>query len=179
MLKVVIPASEQYNSAENLFYYSKETTLTLEHSLVSVAKWEAKWHKPFLRKEQKSYEETIDYIRCMTITQNVDPLVYNSIPPDIVNKVDDYINEPMTATTFGMDTSSPNREIITAEIIYYWMTELNIPIECQKWHLNRLLTLVRVCSIKRSPGKKMSRRQTANRYRELNQARRKKYGTKG
>lgn len=179
MLKVTIPASEYYNEAENLFGYTKETELTLEHSLVSIAKWESKWHKPFLETKRKTYAETTDYIRCMTITQNVDPLVYNNIPESVINEVYVYIDEPMTATTFRKDSSDPSREIVTAEVIYYWMTELNIPFECQKWHLNRLLTLVKVCSIKRSPGKKMSKRQVTSRYKELNEARRRKYHSKG
>lgn len=179
MLKVVIPKSEQYDDVNNLFYYTKEQTLTLEHSLVSVAKWEAKWHKPFLSRRNTTYEETADYIRCMTLTQNVDPLVYNNIPSSVIEEVERYLDEPMTASTFPKDNSPPSREIVTAEVIYYWMTELNIPFECQKWHLNRLLTLIKTCSLKKSPRKKMSRRQTASQYREMNRARRKRFNTKG
>lgn len=179
MLKITIPGSELYDPVNNLFYNTKDQELTLEHSLVSVAKWESKHHKPFFGSTSKTFEETVDYIRCMTITQNVDPVVYGGITSEIVDRVKEYIDEPMTATTFTKDNSPPNRETVTAEIIYYWMTALNIPFECQKWHLNRLLALVRVCSLKSSPGKKMSKRQTANKYRDLNKARRKKFKTRG
>lgn len=178
-LKVVIPAGEQYDEVNDLFCNeTKEQTLTLKHSLVSLAKWEARWHRPFLGKERKTYEETVDYIRCMTVTQNVDPMVYNYVPQSVIEEVDRYIDEPMTATTFNDDKKTSN-QIVTAEIIYYWMTALNIPFSCEKWHLNRLLALIRVCSLKNSPGKKMSRREITSRNKALNQARRKKYKTRG
>ena len=179
MLKISIPASEQYDSINNLFCYTKEQTLVLEHSLVSISKWESKWHKPFLGKEQKTYEEIVDYIKCMTLTQNVDPLIYNNITEKIIAEVYNYIDEPMTATTFSKEKVSPNREIITAEIIYYWMISLQIPFECQKWHLNRLLTLIKVCSIKNTPSKKMSKRDLMNRNRSLNASRRRALNSKG
>ena len=179
MLTIVIPAGEQYDSVNNLFINTKEQTLTLEHSLVSVSKWEAKWHKPFISKENKTLEETIDYIKCMTITQNVDPNVYNFIDNDIIKRVYKYIDAPMTATTFSKDNSPPSREIITSELIYYWMISLNIPVEFQKWHLNRLLTLIKVCSIKNSPKKKMSKRELMSRNRALNASRRKNLNSRG
>lgn len=179
MLKITIPASEQYDSVNNLFCYTKEQTLVLEHSLVSISKWESKWRKPFLGKERKTFEETIDYIKCMTLTQNVDPLVYNGITQSVINEVFDYIDEPMTATTFSKEKASPNREVITAEIIYYWMIALQIPFECQKWHLNRLLTLIKVCSIKNSPNRKMSKRELMSRNRALNASRRKTLNSRG
>ena len=125
-------------------------------------------------------EESIDYIRCMTITQNVDPLVYNSITPEIFNEVQEYIELPMTATWFNdRREGSPSREVITSELIYYWMIALNIPFECQKWHLNRLLTLIRVCNIKNAPPKKMSKREIMERNRALNAMRKKQMHTKG
>lgn len=179
MLTIVIPSGEQYDPVNNLFINTKEQTLTLEHSLVSVSKWEAKWHKPFISKENKTLEETIDYIKCMTITQNVDPNVYNFIDNDIIKRVYKYIDAPMTATTFSKDNSPPSREIITSELIYYWMISLNIPVEFQKWHLNRLLTLIKVCSIKNSPKKKMSKRELMSRNRTLNASRRKNLNSRG
>jgi len=179
MLEVTIPQTSFYDEANNLFIDINEQTLTLEHSLVSIEKWEAKWHVPFLSREPKTYEQTVDYIRCMTLTKNVDPLVYRAVTGDVIEKVNAYIDEPMTATTFSKDNSPPSREIVTAELVYYWMTALNIPYECRKWHFNRLMTLVRVCNLKNSPGKKMSKRATASRNRELNRARRNKYKTKG
>lgn len=136
--------------------------------------------KPFIdNKNVKTRAETLDYIKCMTITQNVDPNIYNFLSYDNIKKINEYIDAPMTATTFSKQTSSPNREIITSEIIYYWMIALNIPIKCEKWHLNRLLTLIRVCNIKNTPPKKMSSREIMNRNATLNAARRKQLNSKG
>lgn len=180
MLKVTVPASEYFDEDKNEFFYTKEQTLSLEHSLVSISKWESKWGKPFLSdKHPKSLVETLDYIKCMTLTQNVDPLIYSNITDDIVEQIKSYIDNPMTATWFSEEKARPSREIITSEVIYYWMIELNIPFECQKWHLNRLLTLIKVCNLKRQGNKKMSRREIIDRNRALNEARRKKYNTKG
>lgn len=179
MLEITIPKSEQFNEDTQEFYYINECTLRLEHSLVSISKWEAKWHKPFLVDDEKTREEIIDYIRCMTITQNVDPHVYYAITEKDISLVEDYIKDPMTATTFRNESKKVNREIVTSELIYYWMVALEIPFECQKWHLNRLLTLIKVCNIKNQPEKKMSTREILNNNRALNAARRKKFHTKG
>lgn len=177
MLKLVIPKTEAYDEVNNRFINVKETTLQLEHSLVSLSKWESIHHKPFLSKEPMTNDETIDYIRCMTVTQNVDPDVYRVLPASIMKQVMDYIEDPMTATWFSeQKNQKPSREIVTSELIYYWMISFNIPVEFQKWHLNRLLTLIRVCSIKNGPQKKMGQADVMNQYRELNNARRKAQG---
>lgn len=178
MLLLTIPPIEMFNEKTSEFVYSKETKISLEHSLVSLSKWESRWNKPFLSKNNKTLEETIDYIRCMTITQNVDPEVYFRLTDENINTINKYIESPMTATTFS-DNGHSSREIITSELIYYWMISLNIPMECQKWHLNRLLTLIRVCNIKNAPAKKMSRREIMNRNAALNAARRKKLNSTG
>ena len=180
MLQITIPSVEEYDEVNNEFTVSKECVLQLEHSLVSLSKWESKWHKPFLIKGDKTNEESIDYIRCMTVTQNVSPEVYDHITQVIINEVVAYIEAPMTATTFSQnDKNIVNREVITAEIIYYWMVALNIPFECQKWHLNRLLTLINVCNIKNQPPKKMSKAEMFSRNRALNEARRRTLNTPG
>lgn len=179
MLQLTIPGSEMFNESTNEFYTTKDTVLQLEHSLVSLSKWESKWNIPFLGKTEKTIEQTIDYIRCMTITQNVNPIVYACLTNENIEAINNYIDLPMTATTFSDIHSSPNREIVTSELIYYWMIALNIPMECQKWHLNRLLTLIRVCNVKNTPPKKMSRGDIMRRNAALNAARRKKYNTKG
>jgi hypothetical protein len=171
MLKITIPAVEQYNEVLNEFTTTKEQKLQLEHSLVSLSKWESKWNKPFLTREEKTIPETIDYIRCMTITQNVDKEVYNFVTNDNIIQVRKYIEEEMTATTFSNKSKTINREVITAEIIYYWMIALNVPFECQKWHLNRLLTLINVCNLKNAPPKKMGKKELANRNSAINAAR--------
>ena len=181
MLEITVPNQELFNEETSEFIYIKEQTLRLEHSLVSVSKWESKWLKPFLSKEEKTPEETIDYIRCMTITQNVDPMVYYAITNENINKVSKYIDSPMTATWFSkvQDRPGASREVVTSELIYYWMIALNIPMECQKWHLNRLLTLIKICNIKNQDPKKMSKKAIMSSNKSLNAARRAKYNSKG
>ena len=145
MLKITIPATELFDEKTQTFITVKEQPLTLEHSLLSLSKWESKWHKPFLGKEAKPFEQQRDYIRSRTITQNVDPSAYYALTQEQLKKIDDYIQDPMTATWFN-DKNQPKsgKEVITAEIIYYWMKSLQIPFDCEKWHLNRLLTFIRV-----------------------------------
>jgi len=179
VLQLEIPKRELFDDSKSEFITIKQESLQLEHSLVSLSKWESKWCKPFLG-NIKSTEETIDYIRCMTITQNVRPEVYSNLPDIVFKQVEEYVNAPMTATWFA-DTKSKSKssEAITAELIYYWMIALTIPIECQKWHLNKLLTLVRICNIKNQPPKKKGRRETLADQSAINRARREKYNTKG
>lgn len=180
MLQITIPAVEQWDERKQEFVITKEQTLQLEHSLVSLSKWESKWCKPFLTKQEKTFEETLDYIKCMTITQNVNPEVYNYLTNKNIEEIYNYINAPMTATYFSDDKiAKTSREQNTAELIYYRMIALNIPFECQKWHLNRLLTLIKVCNIKNQPPKKRSRKEIMSRNAALNAARRKQLNTKG
>ncbi len=180
MLEITIRGGEFFDEGSGSFLQIKDQTLKLEHSLVSLSKWEAKWHKPFLTREPKTAAESVDYIRCMTLTQNVNPNVYKAITPQILQEVSAYIDASMTATTFPKDRNGkPTREIITAEIIYYWMICHNIPFECQKWHLSRLLTLINVCNVKNGPQKKMSRKELIARNRALNAARRKRSNSRG
>lgn len=180
MLKLVIPSVEMYDEEKSEFITTKGQTLSLEHSLVSLSKWESKWKKPFLTKEEKPMAETIDYIRRMTTTQNVDPEVYNNITQSNLEAVRSYIEDDMTATTFNQTEKTGGRkEIVTAELIYYWMIALHIPFECQKWHLNRLLTLINVCNIKSTPPKKRSKREIMSRNAAINAARRKAMNSEG
>lgn len=180
MLKIAIPLKEEeWDGLNEIFIEPCYEILQLEHSLVSISKWESKWCKPFLN-QKKTTEETIDYIKCMTLTPKVDPDVYNHLSKKNIEEINNYIEAPMTATTFSNDKNGGrNKEVITSEIIYYYMLAFNIPFECQKWHLNRLLTLIRVCSIKNNPGKKMSKREIMDRNAALNAARRKQFNSKG
>lgn len=176
----IVTESEQWDEEKQEFVQPKTQTLQLEHSLVSISKWESKWNKSFLSNTQKTYEETIDYIKCMTLTPNVDPDVYLCLSDENIYNVNDYISLPMTATYFNESKNGQGgRETITSELIYYWMISLNIPFECQEWHLNRLLTLIRVCNIKNSPPKKMSKGEIMSRNAALNAARKKQFNTKG
>lgn len=179
MHKITIPAIELYDERTEMFIYSKEQTINLEHSLLSLSKWESKWCTPFLSKDDKTIDESIDYIRCMTITSNVDPEIYNNITIDNIRQVKEYIDAPMTATTFPKDDKTPNREIMTAELIYYWMVALAIPFSCEKWHLNRLLTLINVCNVKNQPPKKMNKKEVMRRNAAINAARKQQMNTSG
>lgn len=181
MLTIKVPAKEMFDERTQTFFTFKEQVLQLEHSLVSISKWESKWCKPFLSKTTNmSTEEALDYIRCMTITQNVDPSVYRRLSVDNMDKINEYIDAPMTATTFGEDKQKgQSKEVPTSELIYYWMISQNVPMECQRWHLNRLLTLLRIFNVKNQSPKKMSKRDVMNRYAALNAARRKQFNTKG
>lgn len=180
MLSIKTADIEYYNEASSEFMFLKGRPIDLEHSLVSLSKWESKWHKPFLGKTPKTDYETRDYIRCMIIDKNVQDDIYYTISESQLKEISEYIDDPMTATTFSdMSSGSKSYEIITSELIYYWMISLNIPFECQKWHLNRLLTLIHICSIKNAPRKKMSRNQIYNRNTALNAARREQLNTKG
>ena len=180
MLNIKIPATEVFDEIKGEFLTVKEQTLQLEHSLISISKWESKWNKPFLSNADKTSEEVIDYIKCMTLSPNISDDVYRCLSQSNIKTINDYIDAPMTATTFSEDKNGKrNREVITAELIYYWMIALQIPFECQKWHLNRLLTLVRVCNVKNQPPKKMSKRDVMSRNARLNAARRQQLNTKG
>ena len=181
MLTLNVPISpEGWDEVKQEFVEPKNQVLQLEHSLISLSKWESKWHKPFYSKKEMSNEETLDYIKCMTLNKNVDFDVYNHLTPENIKEVLDYIGDSMTATTFSKETNSGNnREVITSELIYYWMIASNIPFECQKWHLNRLITLIRVCSIKNSPPKKRSKRDIMSRNAALNASRKRQMNTKG
>ena len=183
MFTITFPEEERWDEELQEFVTYKAQTINLEHSLVSLSKWESKWNKPFLSKEPKTYEESIDYFKCMTITPNVDPSIYSRLTIDQIKQINDYIDAPMTATWFnereGGGPGKHSGEQVTSEIIYYWMIALQIPFECQKWHLNRLLTLVRVCNIKNKPPKKMSKAEIMSKNKALNAARRASMGSKG
>ena len=180
MLEIEVPGTEIWDSEKEIFYYTDPSKLVLEHSLISISKWESKWNKPFLSKDEKTSEEMIDYVKCM-IVNRADPMVCNCLTTDNYKQINDYIAAPMTATTFRENGGAPrrNREIMTAEVIYFYMISFGIPFECEKWHINRLLTLIRVCSIKNSPSKKMSKSAAAKQQRALNAQRRAKAHSKG
>lgn len=184
MLTIEIPPIELFDSKENRFIDVKAKSITLEHSLISLSKWESKWEKPFLSsdpKNKKSSEEMLSYIECMTITPNVSPTTYLALSEKNIESINEYINSPRSATTFGGTNKKPsfNRETITSELIYYWMVACQIPMECERWHLNRLLTLIKICQIKNEPPKKMSRSEIYARNKALNEARRAKHGSRG
>jgi len=172
---------ESYNEATNEFVIvaTEYFTLQLEHSLVSLSKWESFFHKPFLGPADKSPEEILWYVQAMTLTPDVPPEVFTRFSQNNVDQINAYIEDKMTATFFSESKSPPSAQIVTAELIYYWMIAHGIPFECQHWHLNRLLTLVKVCNRMNEPQKKMSQNELIARNRELNRQRLKELGTKG
>ena len=181
MLVITVPGVEGWDEQKEEFVSAKPPAcLQLEHSLISLAKWESKWEKPFLSKEQKTVEETIDYIRCMTLNPNVPADVYDRLSSQNFRDVHAYIDAKRSATTISEDQKGHrSKEIVTSELIYYWMVALQIPFECQKWHLNRLLMLIRVCNIKNQPPKKQSQRSILKQNAALNAARRRRTHSKG
>lgn len=181
MLHIKVPAREFYDESIGEFVYVDEQTLVMEHSLISISKWEAKWKKPYLSNDQKTKEELFDYLKCMTVKPSkVDPMVYRALSKENLKDIYDYIQDPMTATTINEPKQSGRKEVLTSEVIYYYMIAQNIPIELEKWHINRLITLIKVCAIKNNPNqKKMSRSAIAKQNRALNAARKAKYRTKG
>lgn len=182
MLKIVVPESEMYDEVNQCFIYTSETELHLEHSLLSISKWESKWHEPFIsttKTDNKTEEQRVDYIRCMTLNKNVDPAIYSCLSNSNIVDINAYIDNPMTATTVRDMPGTPlRREIITSEVIYFWMVNYGIPFECEKWHINRLIMLIKVCAAKNNP-QKMSTRAIMAENRKLNEARKKALGTKG
>jgi hypothetical protein len=180
MLKIVIPKWEYYDEKTGEFIQMKSVKLSLEHSLLSISKWESIWHKAFLKSEDKTIDETLSYIKCMTLTPDVSDLVYAGLTEENINKIHEYIYNPMTATTFVEDKNKPHsREIVTSELIYYWMIALQIPFECEKWHLNRLLTLIEICNRKNAPSRKMSKKAIGQQNASINAARRAAMHSKG
>lgn len=182
MLELIVSGDEYFNEETGEFEYTNDVRLQMEHSLISIAKWEAKHHKAYLsRRNNKTYDEMIDYFRCMTINKVSDPNVYDRISKQQMTEIEEYLNDPMTATYIPTDNSDGpiGNETITAELVYYWMISYNIPPEYRKWHINQLMALINVCGRKNSPPKKQSTADIQRRNARLNAERRAKLKSKG
>lgn len=183
MLQIIVPGTELFDESTETFIRTRDTQLKLEHSLLSISKWESKWCKPFLgvnKEDRRTNKEMLDYIECMTLNSNVPKDVYSALTQENLRAISQYINHPMTASTVTeMSNSNPfRREIVTSELIYYWMIVYQIPFECEKWHINRLIMLIKICNAKNNP-KKMNKREVMMQNHALNKARRKALHTKG
>lgn len=177
MFKTVIPGGSYYDEVRNVFLDVPSTPIQLEHSLLSISRWESKWNRSYFNDGPKTEEEKLDYIKDMTITQNVNPLIYKVIPNSVKRQIELYCASPMTATTISRKAEKPHkRAVITSELVYFWMITYGIPFECEKWHLNRLMTLIEICSIKNTPPKKMSQKDLIAHHRAVNAQRRSKKG---
>lgn len=181
MLKLQIEQVEHYDEENQVFVMMGGRTVELEHSLLSLSKWESKHQKPFLGQESKTTNEILDYIRCMILSPDILENVVESLQQVHLDAINDYINSKESATTFGImpEQNKGRGEVITSELIYYWMVAFNIPFECETWHINRLFSLVRICNIKSQKPKKMNRQEIAQQNRALNEQRRKQLNTSG
>lgn len=185
MLTVSVPGKELYIEKTNEFVQVKPAVLKLEHSLLSISEWEAIWHKPYMSTENKTADELLSYIKCMTVSKNVDNMIYMCLTQKNIDDIFDYISNPMTATTFsGHQEASANQKvgekIITSELVYYWMVQAGIPFRpAETWHINRLMTLIKIYAIKNSPKKKMSAGEIIRQNKGLNAERRRMLNSKG
>lgn len=180
MLTIIIPGTEFYDETTETFATIDDVSLELEHSLISVSKWESKFEKPFLSSEEKTVDEILFYIRAMILTKDFPENVLLRLTQENIQTINKYIDSKQSATTFGkMAEKRGPSETITSELVYYWMVAFNIPFECETWHINRLFALIRICGVKNNPGKKMSRTELAERNRALNEQRKAKFGTTG
>lgn len=186
MLQLTIPGQRYWDEENEVFVYPETVVLELEHSLVTLSKWESEFEKPFLSKDEKTAEEIFRYIQIMNQTPNTSPDVFQYLTEENVREINDYISAKTTATWFNdppPGSQPPNREVITAELIYYWMISVEMPIEpFQNWHLNRLFTLLRVFSVKNGKNQKMNPEEKKNWLSErerLNELRKKQMGSDG
>lgn len=179
MLTITVGGEESFDEGSQKFVVVGGTELQLEHSLVSLSKWEATFEKPFLSKDAKSPEEVLAYVRCMAIDPKTPEEIFLQLDKTSYEEINAYIDAKMSATWFSDKGAPPTREVVTSELIYYWLTVFNIPWEAQHWHLNRLFTLIRVCNIKSAKPTKMGRGEIARRNRELNAQRKAQLGTTG
>lgn len=180
MLTLIVKGKEFFNEETSEFIDSPEVVVELEHSLVSLSKWESIFQKPFLTKDSKTQTELLAYIKIMILTKDYPEDLIESLTKENFLAIQNYIDSPESATTFGKLPEQKGRgEVITSELIYFWLVTFNIPFEVETWHLNRLLALVRICNIKNQKPKKVKKDEAARQYRELNEKRRAQYGTRG
>ena len=176
---IYVAGAELYDNAKGMFIQVKPQTLVIEHSLISLSKWEAKHHQMWLEKNDKTGTDLLDYIRCMTINGNVPDVTYYALTEQNFKDILDYMEDPMTASSVFEPPRKSRNEPVSSELIYYWMIQYGIPFECEKWHLNRLLMLIKICSKKSSTPSKADKKAMDQRRAAINAQRRAKSGAKG
>jgi hypothetical protein len=180
MLLILVGEEEMFNDETQEFIQVEQFSLELEHSLASLSKWESKFEKPFLGNSPHTKKETFEYLKMMVVTENVPSEIFERLSRDNLESINEYIDSKQSATIFNeMPNRKSSREIITSELIYYWMVAFTIPFECEHWHLNRLFALIRICGIKNSKDQKMPKDKIARQYRDLNEQRKAKLNTRG
>jgi hypothetical protein len=180
MLTLEIPAMSLFDESTQEFIETDRVVLKLEHSLAAISKWEAKWKKPFLSKAGMTEEETVDYIRCMSLSKDVPQEIYKCLPNSVLLSVREYIEDPMTASWISeKGPKKRNTQTVTSELIYYWMIANNIPMKCETWHLNRLIMLIRICGAENQPKKKTNKKDMIAERKALNASRKAQANTKG
>lgn len=179
MLRLEVITNEGFDGGEGKFVSAESIVIWLEHSLVSLSKWESEWEIPFLSTEDKTLEQTVSYIRFMFVGEDFPEHIIPKFKTEHYEAINAYINKKMTATSFGKNKLDPQQETVTAELIYYWMIALGVPFTCETWHLSRLLTLIRVCNVKNGKPDKVDRRQAAMDRKALNEERRRQWKTRG
>lgn len=179
MLELKIPEAEYYDESTNSFVQLPAATLRFEHSLLAISKWESKYEKPFLSNGEKTPKELLDYFQCMRLDDGP-PRDLHRLPESSIKDLHRYMNLKYSATTFrDRPNGARSGEVVTSELMYYWLTVYQIPFECETWHLNRLMALIRICSIKNAPKKKMRRSEILAQNRALNEQRLAQMGTTG
>lgn len=178
-ISIRVSGGELFDESTSRIFTVPAQTLVLEHSLVSISKWESKWHKMYLETPKKTTEELIDYIRCMTINKNVPDYVYYALSQENVTEIIKYMEDPMTASTVNFYGKTGNHEAVSSELIYYWMITFGIPVEFEKWHINRLMMLIKICSKKNSKPSKADKAAADRRRAEINRQRCAKLKTRG
>lgn len=180
MLKIIVPSMDLFNEEDNTFTTVPETIIELEHSLLAMSKWESKFQVPFLGSSPKTNQEMLEYVRLMIVTPNYPENILSRLTSENYDSIKEYIESSQSATTFSNRSKAKGKpEIITSELIYYWMVAFTIPFECESWNLNRLFALIRICDIKNSKPKPMTQRELAERNRSINEQRKAKLGTRG
>lgn len=179
MLKIVVPSATLFDERTEELIEIGQCELQLEHSLVSISKWEAKFHKTFLKQfNDKTQDELVYYIKCMTLNKNVDPNVYSCLTYDNYVAIRDYMENPMSATVVPKNEKASGKSVsepLTSELIYYYMIKLQIPVEFQKWHINRLLKLIDLCGYKDEKPNKMSQKDLYKRNSDINKLNKAKF----